>query len=89
MANWWPTYVAEMFALLRPGGWCQMVETYYNAQSDNGSLTDSKLLSSGLLASTGSTDWQSYLSHSPRPPPVVFELPALHEQWWVQGSESR
>src|SRR5207247_3343101 len=26
--------------VLKPGGWLQMVEIYYNVQSDNGSLTD-------------------------------------------------
>ncbi|GAB0138897.1 hypothetical protein EsDP_00007118 [Epichloe bromicola] len=38
-ANRWSGYVRDMFRVLRPGGWCQMVEMYFNAQSDNGSLS--------------------------------------------------
>lgn len=41
-ADRWEEYVADIFRVLRPGGWVQMVEIYFNAQSDNGSLTDSK-----------------------------------------------
>jgi hypothetical protein len=26
----------DMLRVTRPGGWCQMVELYYNVQSDNG-----------------------------------------------------
>lgn len=40
-ADRWATYMADILRVLRPGGWCQMVEIYYNAQSDNGTLTDS------------------------------------------------
>lgn len=40
-ANRWGTYMADILRVLRPGGWCQMVEVYYNVQSDNGTLTDS------------------------------------------------
>ncbi|KAB5540467.1 S-adenosyl-L-methionine-dependent methyltransferase, partial [Coniochaeta sp. 2T2.1] len=43
-ADRWPTYVADIFRVLRRGGWCQMVEIYYNAQSDNGTLTDNHAL---------------------------------------------
>ncbi len=39
-ANRWERYMADILRVLRPGGWCQMVEIYFNAQSDNGSLTD-------------------------------------------------
>ncbi len=38
--NRWTSYVQDCFRVLKPGGWLQMVEIYYNAQSDNGSLTD-------------------------------------------------
>lgn len=41
-ANRWSGYVRDMFRVLRPGGWCQMVEMYFNAQSDNGSLSRGK-----------------------------------------------
>ncbi|KAK4204137.1 S-adenosyl-L-methionine-dependent methyltransferase, partial [Triangularia verruculosa] len=37
--NRWTNYLSDIFRVLRPGGWCQMVEIYYNAQSDNGTLT--------------------------------------------------
>jgi len=33
----------DILRVTRPGGWCQMVELYYNVQSDNGSLTDGEL----------------------------------------------
>ncbi|KAH8736012.1 S-adenosyl-L-methionine-dependent methyltransferase [Ilyonectria robusta] len=38
-ANRWRSYIRDIFRVLRPGGWCQMVEIYFNAQSDNGTLT--------------------------------------------------
>ncbi|KAK4211705.1 S-adenosyl-L-methionine-dependent methyltransferase, partial [Rhypophila decipiens] len=38
-ANRWTNYMADILRVLRPGGWCQMVEIYFNAQSDNGTLT--------------------------------------------------
>jgi hypothetical protein len=41
-ANRWEEYIRDIYQALRPGGWCQMVEIYYNAQSDNGTLTDGK-----------------------------------------------
>ncbi|KAK0643520.1 S-adenosyl-L-methionine-dependent methyltransferase [Cercophora newfieldiana] len=37
--NRWPSYMTDILRVLRPGGWCQMVEIYFNAQSDNGTLT--------------------------------------------------
>lgn len=36
----WPQYMRDMFRVTRPGGWCQMVELYFQVQSDNGSLTE-------------------------------------------------
>ncbi|KAI5463782.1 S-adenosyl-L-methionine-dependent methyltransferase [Mariannaea sp. PMI_226] len=44
-ANRWRSYIRDIFRVLRPGGWCQMVEIYFNAQSDNGSLTRDHALS--------------------------------------------
>lgn len=41
-ASRWPGYLGDMLRILRPGGWCQMVEIYFNAQSDNGTLTSSR-----------------------------------------------
>ncbi|KAF4126574.1 tRNA G46 methylase TrmB, partial [Geosmithia morbida] len=38
-ADRWTSYIRDIFRVLRPGGWCQMVEIYFNAQSDNGMLT--------------------------------------------------
>lgn len=37
--NRWTHYLRDIFRVIRPGGWCQMVEMYYNVQSDNGTLT--------------------------------------------------
>ncbi|KAH0597256.1 hypothetical protein MHUMG1_04633 [Metarhizium humberi] len=37
-ASRWHGYIQDIFRVLRPGGWCQMVEIYFNAQSDNGTL---------------------------------------------------
>ncbi|KAH8648765.1 hypothetical protein BGZ60DRAFT_474253 [Tricladium varicosporioides] len=42
--NRWTNYTRDMFRVTRPGGWCQMVELYYNVQSDNGSLTEGHAL---------------------------------------------
>lgn len=36
----WPDYVKDLRRLLRRNGWVQMVEYYYNFQSDSGLLTD-------------------------------------------------
>ncbi|KAF8420677.1 S-adenosyl-L-methionine-dependent methyltransferase [Tirmania nivea] len=40
----WDTYVRDCYRVLKPGGWLQMVEFYYNVQSDNGSLTENHAL---------------------------------------------
>lgn len=37
----WTGYIRDIFRSLRPGGWVQMVEIDFNAQSDNGALADS------------------------------------------------
>ncbi|KAJ5215428.1 uncharacterized protein N7498_001835 [Penicillium cinerascens] len=42
--NRWPTYINDIVRVLKPGGWVQMVEIYFNVQSDNGSLTDQHAL---------------------------------------------
>lgn len=42
--NRWREYMRDMFRVTRPGGWCQMVELYFNVQSDNGSLTEGHAL---------------------------------------------
>jgi hypothetical protein len=47
-ANRWRSYIRDIFRILRPGGWCQMVEIYFNAQSDNGSLTAGESQAVGL-----------------------------------------
>jgi len=36
----WSSYIRDLARLLRRGGWVQMVEYYYNIQSDSGRLTD-------------------------------------------------
>ncbi|KAH6635503.1 S-adenosyl-L-methionine-dependent methyltransferase [Chaetomium sp. MPI-SDFR-AT-0129] len=43
-ANRWMNYLRDIWRVLRPGGWCQMVEIHFNAQSDNGTLTDNHAL---------------------------------------------
>ncbi|KZL66760.1 UMTA methyltransferase, partial [Colletotrichum tofieldiae] len=43
-SNRWRDYIRDTFRVLRPGGWCQMVEIYFNAQSDNGTLTQNHAL---------------------------------------------
>ncbi|KAJ5554953.1 hypothetical protein N7461_003423 [Penicillium sp. DV-2018c] len=40
----WPSYLQDIVRVLKPGGWVQMVEIYYNVQSDNGSITDGHAL---------------------------------------------
>lgn len=40
--NRWNGYLRDILRCLRGGGWCQMVEMDFNAQSDNGTLTDGK-----------------------------------------------
>lgn len=43
-ADGWGDYIKELNRVLVAGGWCQMVETYFNAQSNNGTLTDGKTI---------------------------------------------
>ncbi|KAK2795940.1 hypothetical protein FQN51_009598 [Onygenales sp. PD_10] len=40
----WPRYIRDIKRALKPGGWVQMVEMYFNAQSDNGTITDGHAL---------------------------------------------
>ncbi|KAJ5112572.1 hypothetical protein N7532_000617 [Penicillium argentinense] len=40
----WPTYIRDIVRVLKPGGWVQMIEIYFNVQSDNGSITDDHAL---------------------------------------------
>ncbi|PYH45120.1 class I SAM-dependent methyltransferase [Aspergillus saccharolyticus JOP 1030-1] len=40
----WPSYIRDIKRVLKPGSWVQMVEMYFNVQSDNGSLTESHAL---------------------------------------------
>ncbi|KAK7956865.1 uncharacterized protein PG986_006087, partial [Apiospora aurea] len=41
-AGRWPSYLRDLYRVLVPGGWVQMVEIYFNAQSDGGHLSDRK-----------------------------------------------
>lgn len=50
-SNRWRQYIADIFRVTRPGGWCQMVEVYFNAQSDNGTLTHGRLMPPSLAPS--------------------------------------
>ncbi|KAI1437183.1 hypothetical protein GGR50DRAFT_117982 [Xylaria sp. CBS 124048] len=45
----WAGYLRDIFESLRPGGWVQMVEIDFNAQSDNGALEDSKFSTSAVV----------------------------------------
>ncbi|KAK7927955.1 hypothetical protein PG985_004953 [Apiospora marii] len=40
----WSSYLRDLHRVLVPGGWVQMVEIYFNAQSDGGHLSDSQFL---------------------------------------------
>ncbi|KLJ05733.1 hypothetical protein EMPG_10823 [Blastomyces silverae] len=40
----WPRYIRDIKRTLRPGGWVQMVEMYFNVQSDNGTITNDHAL---------------------------------------------
>ncbi|RAK73340.1 class I SAM-dependent methyltransferase [Aspergillus fijiensis CBS 313.89] len=40
----WLSYIWDIKRVLKPGGWVQMVEMYFNVQSDNGSLTEDHAL---------------------------------------------
>ncbi|EFW15185.1 conserved hypothetical protein [Coccidioides posadasii str. Silveira] len=40
----WPRYLRDIVRSLKRGGWAQMVEIYFNIQSDNGALTENHAL---------------------------------------------
>ncbi|KAL4987232.1 S-adenosyl-L-methionine-dependent methyltransferase [Aspergillus falconensis] len=40
----WPSYIQDIKRVLKPGGWVQLVEIYFNVQSDNGSITENHAL---------------------------------------------
>ncbi|OJJ58481.1 hypothetical protein ASPSYDRAFT_89227 [Aspergillus sydowii CBS 593.65] len=40
----WPSLTDGWYRVLKPGGWVQMVEIYFNVQSDNGSISDGHAL---------------------------------------------
>ncbi|KAE8336952.1 hypothetical protein BDV24DRAFT_140858 [Aspergillus arachidicola] len=40
----WPSYIRDIKRVLKPGGWVQLVEIYFNVQSDNGSITEQHAL---------------------------------------------
>ncbi|KEY82121.1 hypothetical protein BA78_4453 [Aspergillus fumigatus] len=43
----WPSYLADIrrcALFLKPGGWVQLIEIYFNVQSDNGSITEEHAL---------------------------------------------
>lgn len=73
-ASRWPSYVRDIYRVTKPGGWCQIVELYLNAQSDNGRLTYDHALSK----------WSSrYLNTlSPRKNPRA----ALHMAGWMESA---
>ncbi|PHH85918.1 hypothetical protein CDD83_10996 [Cordyceps sp. RAO-2017] len=81
-ANRWRSYVQDIFRVLRPGGWCQMVEVYFNAQSDNGTLGRDDALSR----------WSSqYLNtlHPRKDPRAALQLPSWMRSAGFKEVESR
>jgi hypothetical protein len=36
--------LVKFFRVLKPGGWVQLIEIYFNVQSDNGSITEEHAL---------------------------------------------
>lgn len=44
-ADRWEGYLEDIYRVLVPGGWCQMVEMSFISQSDNGTLTECGFLS--------------------------------------------
>lgn len=94
-ASRWPSYVRDIYRVTKPGGWCQIVEMYLNAQSDNGRLTYGKYLGMGdsrkwrVLMCRGCADhalskWSSrYLNTlSPRKNPRA----ALSMAGWMENA---
>ncbi|KAF4513236.1 hypothetical protein G6O67_000534 [Ophiocordyceps sinensis] len=81
-ANRWRSYVQDILRVLRPGGWCQMVEIYFNAQSDNGTLERDHALSR----------WSSqYLNtlHPHKDPRAALQLPGWMRSAGFTEVESR
>ena len=72
-ANRWMNYLGDILRVLRPGGWCQMVEIYFNAQSDNGTLTASEWSSETRVGS-----WDADARNRPRASGVVTKLYGKH-----------
>ncbi|KAK4181867.1 S-adenosyl-L-methionine-dependent methyltransferase [Triangularia setosa] len=80
--NRWTNYLSDIFRVLRPGGWCQMVEIYYNAQSDNGTLTANHALQ------VWSQSYLQSIQHY-KDPRVALRLQALMTQAGFVEVESR
>lgn len=80
-ANRWNQYLREMFRVTRPGGWCQMVELYYNVQSDNGSLTRGS-------HSSDSRDTETNFCQLNSQRPLTVELQIFRKHARVEGSPS-
>ncbi|KAE8147447.1 S-adenosyl-L-methionine-dependent methyltransferase [Aspergillus avenaceus] len=52
----WPSYIRDIKRVLKPGGWVQLVELYFNVQSDNGSITANNALRQWSTQFMGSYD---------------------------------
>ena len=57
-------HIWTVFDLRSTGGWCQMVEIYYQVQSYNGTLTDGMLLVSRNKQTEKLIIWQNTASDS-------------------------
>ncbi|KAK4971259.1 hypothetical protein LTR28_013266, partial [Elasticomyces elasticus] len=40
----WPAYLRELISMLKPGGWLQIMEYYFNIQSDTGRMAEAPAL---------------------------------------------
>ncbi|KAK5111311.1 hypothetical protein LTR85_012206 [Meristemomyces frigidus] len=83
--NRWPAYVQDLYNVLKPGGWLQMVELELKFQSDNGRL---RLDDEGALYS-----WHRWYYHTMvqdgRDPKIGERLGGLMRQYRFQNVSHR
>ena len=68
--------------VLKPGGWCQMVEYYHMCQSDNGSITDTNALRRWSLNYMRALD-------STKDPRIPMQLRTVFSEAGMVNVESR
>ncbi|KAK6609859.1 hypothetical protein ACHAPF_010932 [Botrytis cinerea] len=93
--NRWAGYLRDMLRVLRPGGWCQLVELHHNAQSDNGSLTEAHALRQWSTRYNESLNGVKDLRVAPRLPEMMraagfvdieHRMIPLHTCGWSSGA---